>query len=172
MVHGGRDRDHHSPRGTSRRRRLTTRPDRPYPPAGVESPARGEGDDLTDAGVKPLAHPVRPGPGGGHARPDGAGHPRRPPRAAPPHPPRTEPLGQPWVGVAATPHRRFPAARPRAAEARGYGGVEDPPRPLDAALACAALTVVTSLAVPRRERRLTRLFRAQQEWAERRDRRG
>ena len=43
---------------------------------------------------------------------------------------------------------------------------------LYAALVCAALTVVMSLAVPRRESRLARLFRAQQEWAELMDRRG
>ena len=55
--------------------------------------------------------------------------------------------------------RRFPASSPRAAKARGYGGVEDPPIPLDVALACAALTVVTFLAVSRRESRLARLIR-------------
>ena len=93
----------------------TTRPDRPYPPSGVESPTRGEGDDLTDAGNKPLAHPVRPGPGGGHAPPYGGRHPRRPPRAAPPHPPRDRRQGrprsppQPWK--ASGPSRR-PTARP------------------------------------------------------------
>ena len=64
----------------------TTRPDRPYPPSGVESPTRGEGDDLTDAGVKPLAHPVRPGPVGGHAPPDGGHTPAA--RPGPLHPTR------------------------------------------------------------------------------------
>jgi len=29
----------------------TTRPDRPYPPAGVESPAQGEGEDMSISDV-------------------------------------------------------------------------------------------------------------------------
>jgi hypothetical protein len=45
---------------------------------------------------------------------------------------------------AATAARRFPASGPRAAEARGYGGREDPPRPPDAALVRAAPTIPDS----------------------------
>ena len=43
--------------------------------------------------------------------------------------------------------------------------------PLYVALVCAALTVITFLAVPRRESRLARLRRAQERWAELMDRR-
>jgi hypothetical protein len=64
---------------------------------------------------------------------------------------------------------------PRAAEARGYAGVEDSPMPLYAMLAtCAALTlVVMSLAVPREvdARRRTRLRAAHEKWARELDRR-
>ena len=116
---------------------------------GRDRRARGEGDDLTDAGVKPLAHPVRPGPGGGHAPPDGGRHPRRPPRAAPPHPPRDGRQGEHSAGPGGRRGPiacRFPASRPRAAEAGGYAGVypldaEDPPTMCAMLAAGAALTL-------------------------------
>ena len=54
-------------------------------------------------------------------------------------------------GRASRRHRvSIPRIEPRAAEARGYGGVEDPPKMFAMLAACAALTlVVMSLAVPR-----------------------
>ena len=95
-----------------------------------------------------------------------------PVRAAPPHPlrdgRRAAPLALPSVCVAATPRVDSPHRTP-CGRGPGYGGVEDPPMPLYATLACAALTVITFLAVPRRESRLARLRRAQERWAEQMD---
>ena len=74
---------------------------------------------------------------------------------------------------------RFPAARPRAAEARGYAGVhpldaEDPPKMCAMRAAGAALSlIVMARAVPREleARRRARLRTAQEQWAELMDRR-
>ena len=47
--------------------------------------------------------PASPRRSAARPRPTARATPADPPRVAPPHPPRTEPLGQPLVGIAATP---------------------------------------------------------------------
>jgi hypothetical protein len=56
---------------------------RPEAEAEVGSSASTGAGREHPVGPGSVAHPVRPGPVGGHAPRDGTGHPRRPPRAAP-----------------------------------------------------------------------------------------
>ena len=120
--------------------------------------------------------PTRSGPGraAGVTRPSGGASAAA--RPGPLHPTRHATTAgpadtSPCPRCALRPHRAsIPRIGPPRGRGPGYGGVEDPPMPLYATLACAALTVITFLAVPRRESRLARLRRAQEKWAEQMDR--
>ena len=66
-------------------------------------------------GLRP-PDPASPQRSAARPRPTARATPADPPRAAPPHPPKTEPLGQPLVGIAATPRvvsRHHAPLRPR-----------------------------------------------------------
>ncbi|MBV8314316.1 MAG: hypothetical protein JOZ53_05220, partial [Planctomycetaceae bacterium] len=86
-------------------------------------------------------HPVRPGPGGDHAPPDGEGHPRRPPWAVPPHLPRDGGQGpqeaqgaRPGPSGPAADHHDRPGRRPTARRGAGApsGGSRPPAHPPEA----------------------------------------
>ena len=145
-----------------RRRRRRGRPRRPGrrsrpPGAGPPSPRQGR------PRAAPTAAPsAPPGPArsGRRPRPTRRRGPPPPPAPGRSTPPATRPPPERALRPAPGVHCgdiacRFPASSPRAAEARGYGGVhpldaENPPKMFAMLAACAALTlVIMSLAVPR-----------------------